>query len=616
MNPYILLLTIQAPEAIVVTASRERAGQREAAAAVHSIEGSVVDLLGLPQATDALRLLPGISVASTGPRGTQTQVRIRGAEANHSLLFVDGIRFNDPAAGNEARFEMLSAGLADRIELLSGPQSALWGPEALGGVIAVDTADPFRREGAAALAEHGSLRSSRLAARATHRLGDLGVSVTGAWSRSRGIDSFGGGGERDGFATLNLGLRGAWRPIEGAELGLTGLYVAGKSEYDGLDPLSFRRADTVDQTRNRIAAVRGWASLSRSGWTATAAASLLDSANRNRLGDAPLNRTAGRRSTFTGQLSRRFGVHRLTAAVEREEEKFAARDQVHFGGTDQNRRRSLTAFAGEWHARWSDVLITDLAVRRDSFSTFGDETSVRAAIKVEPNRRWTLRASWGEGIAQPTFYDLYGFFPGSFAGNPGLRPERGHGWQAGFGWRRGRLDLGASAFATSLENEIVDIFDPVSFRASTRNVAGASRRRGVEATAQYRLSPALELHLNYTWLRAEERREPADGLVRETRRPPHSANLIALGERGRLRWSGSIAYVGARDDLDFDAFPARRVRLGDYALGSLRVGWRLAGGIEAFARAENAFGADYQDVIGYDTPGRTIHAGLRLRLGD
>lgn len=616
MHPLLLLLNMDAPEAIVVTGSRERVSQLESPVAVHSVEGDGLDSIALPHAPDALRLLPGLSVATTGPRGTQTQIRIRGGEANHTLLFVDGIRFNDPAAGNEARFELLSTDFVERIELLPGPQSALWGSEALAGIISVDTADPFRREGAAALAEYGSQDSIRASARAAVLIGDLGLSASASYLAGDGIDSFGRGGERDGFDARSFGLRAAWRPAREVEFGVTGLYFAGTSEYDGLDPLSFRRADTLDESANRIAAIRGWGRASSGGWTLSADSSLLDSSNRNRLGQAPLNRTAGRRTTSGAQLSRRLGGHRLTAAVEHENEEFRARDQVHFGGTDQDRGRSLTAWVGEWHARWSRAVTTDLAVRHDSFSAFADSTTLRAAAMARPGGGWTLHLSYGEGIAQPTFYDLYGFFPGSFAGNPALRPESGRGWEAGAHWRRGRAAVGATAFTSRLANEIVDVAVPGTFLFTTRNAEATSRRRGLELTGEYRVSGALRFSLNYTFLDARERREPTDSVVRETRRPRHSGNLVGFGESGRLQWSGTVALVGARDDLDFDIFPARRVRLGSYVLASLRLGWRLTDHVEAYLRMENAFDADYQDVVGYNSSGRTIHAGLRLRLGD
>ena len=616
MNPLLLVAAFQSQDAIVVTGSREPIGQHEAPVAAFVIHDDALDALASPLAVDALRLSPGLSVSQGGPRGTQTQVRIRGAEANHSLLFLDGIRFNDPAAGNEARFELLATDLLSRIEIIRGPASALWGPEALGGVIAVETPDAFAGEGFGALAEHGSLDSSRLSAQAAVRSGETGISATASYLRSGGIDSFGSGGERDGFAAFSAALRAGWRPAQGQELGLSAFYVGGTSEYDGLDPATFRRADTRDETGNRIAAVRGWGRFERGGWTLTADASLLDSANRNRLGEAPLNRTAGRRTTVGGQVSRRFGDHRFTAAVEYESEEFRARDQVHFGGTDQDRSRSLTALVGEWHAAWSEAVATDVVVRHDAFSAFGDATTVRAAVLARPAEGWSLLVAYGEGIAQPTFYDLYGFFPGSFAGNPDLRPERSRGFEAGIRWAGRRFGFGALGFSHRLESEIVDIFDPVTFLASTRNVGGASRRRGFELSGEYRRSQAIQLYLNYTFLDAEERREPADLPVREVRRPRHSANLILIGRSGRLGWSGTASYVGARRDLDFDLFPARPVRLDPYLLGSLRVGWRFDGGFEAYARVENAFDADYQDVAGYATPGRTIYAGIRVRFGD
>ena len=99
------------------------------------------------------------------------------------------------------------------------------------------------------------------------------------------------------------------------------------------------------------------------------------------------------------------------------------------------------------------------------------------------------------------------------------------------------------------------------------------------------------------------------------RRPKHSANLALTGMSGALSWGASIAYVGERRDTDFDRVPARRVALEDYVLGSLRIGYRLTPSLEAYGRVENGFDSNYQDVFGYDVAGRTVYAGLRLRLG-
>ncbi|MEA3049081.1 MAG: vitamin transporter [Sphingomonadales bacterium] len=602
---------------IVVTATKVNNDAFPSASSPVLATPGLAETVGLPMVTDVLRILPGVSVAAAGPRGSQTQVRLQGAEANHTLLVVDGIRFNDPAAGNEARFELLPMDLLDRITVILGSNSALWGSEAIGGVVTAETRDPASgSRGLGARAEYGSLDSGLASAWVAARTGKVRLSATGAWLSSAGIDAFAPGGERDGFDNRSASAKAVFAPTDSLEFGIVGHAIAGRSEYDGLDPVTFARAETLDETRNRIGAVRGWAQGAHDGWTLKLDSSLLASVNRNLLAGAPLNRTFGRRFTASAQLSKQLGRHLLTAALDHQAERFRARDQVYFGATDQDRSRRLTALVGQWHADWSKALATDFAIRRDRFSAFADATTVRAGVTVKPVADLSLYASYAEGIAQPTFYDLYGFFPGSFAGNPALKPERSTGWQAGANFARGRYDLAVSVFSARLRDEIVDVFDPSTFRSTTANATGTSRRRGLEARAQLRLSPAVHLFLSYTYLDATEQQAAGALLVREVRRPKHSAGFGGDGEIGRLTWGATLAWIGARRDVDFNLFPARTVRLDPYLLASVQLGWRVSKQVEAYARAENAFDARYQDVVGYRMPGRTVYAGLRLRLGD
>jgi vitamin B12 transporter len=370
--------------------------------------------------------------------------------------------------------------------------------------------------------------------------------------------------------------------------------------------------DRLDATDNRIHALRGWGAIRSGGWSLLLDGSYLQSANRNRVGETPLNSTFGDRFTVGAQLSRTIARHRLTAAVEHEGEGFRARDQVYFGGTDQDRSRSLTGIVGQWRAEWSERFITDFAVRHDQFSAFADATTLRSTALFRPAEAWTLHASYGEGITQPTFYDLYGFFPGSFRGNPDLRPESSRGWEAGVRWRRGDAAVGITGFTSKLEDEILPTFDPQTFMGSTANAEGKSPRRGLELDGRYRWA-GLTLNANYTYLDAEERKAPGDLAVREARRARHSVNLAATGVIGPVDVGAAVSYIGKRRDSDFDVFPARQVMLGDYLLASAKLGWRVAPGIEAYARVENLFDADYEDVFGYNTAGRTFYAGIRLR---
>jgi vitamin B12 transporter len=622
MTPF-LFLALAAPPApdladsIVVTASREPERRDESPVSATLFDQQTLDALSLPQASDVLRLSPGISVAAAGGKGSQTQVRIRGAEANHSLLFVDGIRFNDPAAGSEARFELLSSDALSRIEVVRGPQSALWGSEALGGVVAAATAAPRPGTVLSALGEYGSLKSGRASVQGAVDAGPVGLSAAAGMASSEGIDQLGRpGGERDGYWTGFATAKAVVRPAAGAELGLVGHYVEGRSEFDGYDPVTFQRAETADATRNRIAAGRAWSAYEAGGWRVSADVSLLASTNRNFTGPTAINRTAGERLAAGAQVSRRFGGQRFTIAYAHETERFHARDRIYFGGTDQDRSRRLDAVVGEWRADWTKFFSTDVAVRHDSFSAYKDATTIRASALLSPGAGVALHASWGEGIAQPTFYDLYGFFPGSFRGNPDLKPERSKSWEAGLRWQAKGLSAGVTAFSATLDDEILPVFDPATFLSSTANASGRSRRRGVELEAQYRPSRTFLLAANYTYLDADEQNAAGTLRVREVRRSRHSANVIASGGWGRFNWSGTAAYVGKRIDTDFDAFPARTVPLHPYLLASARLGYRVTSKVELYVRAENAFDARYQDAVGYATAGRTVYAGLRLRLGD
>ena len=473
------VLPISEPPAIVVTASRAEQAADETPASVTLIDATRIERLGEPMVSDYLRLVPSVSVATSGPAGSLTQVRIRGAEANQTLLFVEGIRANDPAAGNEPRFELLNADLASRIEVVRGPQSALWGSEAIGGVVAVSGAAPGSG-GTQALAEGGSHDSWRGAARTTLGDSDRGFSLGVAGQRSDGIDSFLGDGEKDGYR--NLGLRGAgrYRLTPSFMVGASGFALRGKSEFDGFDPITFAHADTLDETHNKLSAGRLFAEMGRRERSyGIAYASLLGSSNRNDVGDQPVNRTEGKRRTFGLEGSQRFGKHQLIAALESEREEFKARDTAYGGFTNQDRSRKHQSLTAEWRATGLGPVTADLAIRQDIFSRFKNATTYRAALKVDLGSGVSIAGNYGEGIGQPSFFDLYGFFPGSFVGNPDLKPESSRGGDISLRYSAGRLGGSLTYYHQRLKDEIVDVFDPSTFLSSTTNASGKSKRQGV-----------------------------------------------------------------------------------------------------------------------------------------
>jgi vitamin B12 transporter len=598
------------PPAIVVTASRAEEKASATPASVSLIDAQRIERLGAPLVSDLLRLTPSASVAVSGPAGSQTQLRIRGAEANHVLLFVEGIRANDPASGNEPRFELLNADLASRIEIVRGPQSALWGSEAVGGVVAVN-GDMAGSDATQLFAEAGSHSSLRGAARTSLGTGEQGFSVGIAGQRSDGIDAFSGKGERDGYRNGGLRASGRYRLSPALLVGASGFGLWGESEFDGYNPDTFQRDDTLDESRNRLAAGRVFAELGQRDRTyAMASASLLGSSNRNLLDNVSQNRTSAQRRTFALEAGHNLGGHLLIAALESELEHFHARDAAFNGLTTQDRTRRHNSLTLEWRGAKMGPISPGIAIRHDAFSRFKDATTLRASLKADIANGVYVSGNYGEGIAQPTFFDLYGFTPSFFVGNPDLKPERSKGWEISGRIVRGPFSGALTYYRQRLHDEIVDTPD----FSSTVNATGTSRRQGIEAEAGWAFGNALRLSANYSWLDATEQKIDGVNAEPEHRRPKHSGAIVADGEVGRWNYGASLSYVGRHRDRR-DSAPYDLVDLDPYWLASARVAYRLSDSVEANVRVANLLGSHYQDLVGYRTEGRTIHAGLRLALG-
>ena len=601
------------PPAIVVTASRTEQAQSDTPASSTVIDVDTMERLGEPLVLDLLRLTPSAAVAVTGTAGSQAQLRIRGAEANHSLLFVDGIRANDPAAANEPRFELLNADLASRIEVVRGPQSALWGSEAIGGVVAVE-GDP--KPPLSAIGEFGSNGFYRAAGNAGIETGRLTVALGAGAQGSNGIDAFDtpGDGDRDGYWNVALRSRAALALGGGNEVGVNGFAIRANNDFDGFNSSTFSHDDTLDNSKNRLAAGRIWFAHKGEGWDARVAASLLGSSNRNFLDDSFLNKTNAKRWTLGGQLSRQFVTgsvrHRLTGAVDGEWERFRAEDEAFGGATNQRQSRNHTSLTGEWRSEVGRWLVTDLAVRHDSFNRFRNATTARASALARIGSRIAVTASWGEGIAQPSFTDLFGFFPGGYVGNPDVRPERSRGYEFSARYALGSINASLTYFRQRLKDEIIE---NATF-TSVLNADATSKRQGVEAEARWSAGEWLNLSLGYAWLDATQQVDAAVPGQKEFRRPKHSGFASADGTQGRLTYGVSLAYTGKHRDRR-DSFPFDLVDLDSYWLASARLAYRIDRRFELFGRVHNAFDADYEDVVDYRTEGRSIYGGLRVALG-
>ena len=595
---------------IVITASRAPEAEEQTAASVTIIDQSRIERLSQPLLSGLIRLTPSAAVVTSGPAGSLTEIRIRGAEANHTLLFVDGIKIDDPASGDTPRYEILNADLASRIEIVRGPQSALWGSEAIGGVIAVNGLDEAAGYGASA--ETGSFGVARASGSAAYAGERASVSGAVGFQRATGINSVVGPGDKDGYRNLSGRARATWRPRGTIEVGASALALTSRSQFDGFDLFTGAHTDTLDSSRNRLSAGRLWiaAGSDTTPWRGRIAGTILGSSNKNYLASIEQNRTRGERRNFSGQLERRLVTgtvtHRLIVAGDTEREEFHARDTAFGGFTNQDRIRRHDSIAGEWRAEAKGV-VADVAVRHDSFDRFKDATTVRASMIGQLGGGFALAASYAEGIAQPTFFDLYGFFPGNFVGNPDLKPEASRGIELSLRYRRGTVGASLTAYRQRLRDEIVN---NATF-TSVLNASGRSKRAGLEAAIEWSPAPYLRLSANYAYLKSTQLDAVSAQQLTEPRRPKHSGSLVMDGIAGRLTYGASLAYVGRHLD-NRDVFPFDRVALGSYWLADARIAYVIRPGVELFARGSNLLNQRYQDVYSYRTDRRGVFAGVRL----
>jgi vitamin B12 transporter len=607
------------PNAIItVIASREAVPVALSGTALTIIDRERIEALNLPQVKDFLTLSPSVSVSQTGPLGQQTQVRIRGAEANQTLTFVDGIDVTDPASSGEFRFETLLADGIDRIEVLRGPQSALWGSQAVGGVINITTRSDFENKPLYGQIEGGTFGTIRAGAGGGLPLGDkTGISGVVSYLGSAGYDISDSGGDKDGYSAFTIHGKIVSKPTENTEFLIVGRYTSSDTGFDDFDfsagvPLDADLSTAVKQLQLRGSAAL---TLADGNWANALSVFYSQSDNENKADGRFLNSSDGSRTTLRFQSSYTLAAgsttHRFTGAVETDRETFEASDVDPLALSNQNESRVQTSLVGEYRLDAADWLGGGVAVRHDWNSQFADATTWRASAAVKPGAGFTLHASYGTGVTDPTFYELYGFFPDFFIGNPDLQPETSSGWDIGAGWANDAFSFDVTYYNSRLQNEIVSTFDFATFLSGVANASGTSTRQGIEVAANAVIAKGLTFNATYAYLDASEQRVAGGAQVKEVRRPPHSGSVTLQYQGPVVDLAASAAITGARDDTDFARFVP--VVLPAYTLLTLSGAWHVSRRIDLTARIQNALNQQYQDVFAYSNPGIAGFIGVRLR---
>ena len=622
---FLLNTQVQAAEdigEIVVTASRTAMPEREVGGSVTVISRQQIEQRNANTITDVLRIAPGVAVSQSGGLGSLSQIRLRGAESNQVLILIDGVEANDPAASSEFNFAYLSPDSIERIEVMRGPQSSIWGSDALAGVINIITRPGKDKRSFSSTVEAGSRNTIQSTLSASGSTQHSKYFLHGLFLDSDGINISEQGSENDGYDNISLTFNGSYFVNDIIEAGLNARYTDAENEFDNAalgPPIDAENKTKVDQFYGR--SFLKIATLNDK-WMHTISTSLTDTRNRNddTFGNT---RTEGEKLKFDYQSNITFNlplwssaVHEFTFLLEREVERFRQRGPASmFGDPNQNQDITNIAYVGEYRLGAWDRFFISAAIRKDDNDDFRDRETYRlASAYVFPQVGTKLRAAYGTGVKNPSFTELFGFFPNSFVGNPGLKPEKSEAWE--FGFDQPLFDdsahVGATFFWEDLKDEIVSIFFPIN---SAINIEGRSERNGVEAYFDAKLFEQISLRGSYTYIDSTQ----PDGVgkqQREIRRPRNVASLNFNydfpSNKGNINIE--VNYVDEQLDSDFSIFPAQEVKLDDYTLVNVSASYNINESVNLYARVDNLLDDDYQDVFGFETLGTAVYAGLKVKL--
>ncbi|HEX8915659.1 MAG TPA: TonB-dependent receptor [Humisphaera sp.] len=580
---------------VVVTANRLDTPPAQVGSAYTVITGDEIGRRQQPLVADVLRTVPGLDVARSGGNNQITSVFLRGGESSHTLVLIDGVEANDPSSPNRAfDFSTLTTDNVERIEVLRGPQSTLWGSNAMGGVVNIITKKGDGRPRFTAYAEAGSYNTYREGLGYAGATGPVNYSLSLSQQNTQGFSAAAerfGATEGDGSDVTTGSARVGWDVSETFDVSLVARYQYAHVE---IDDFGGPGGDNKDHRLVNHAA-------------------FLRLQPRFLLADGKFVNTVGLNYTYydrddNGTFGDHYdgGIYRLdyqgdlklaawntlTFGVQADEENFASR-------TVSRRYADSVGLFLQDSANWSDKLFLTAGVRWEDHSASESAWTYRltGAYYVLPATK--LHASYGTGFKSPSLSNLYSSF-----GSPDLKPEKVDGWDVGVtqGFWNDRLSVDATFFRNDFDN-LIDY----DFVANKLQNVGAATTQGVELSLTARPTDAVSLFASYTY--TDARNLDSDQTL--LRRAPHK---VSAGGTWRYSPKGDVTvtlvYNGGRADIDPVTFG--RTSNGPYTLLNIATQYRLTDHVTVYARVENALDQDYEEVAGFGTAAVSAFGGVRF----
>ena len=576
---------------VVVTAARTPQPLREILADLTVIQAEDILRSGVQSLPQLLQRQPGVEVTINGGAGATSGAFIRGANAGQTLVLIDGLRVESSSTGATS-LEAIPLDQIERIEILRGPASSLYGADAIGGVIQIFTK---RAEGTAFSgnigAGYGTYETRSANAGLRGAIGDLRFSVQAGGTRSDGFNSvvnpsnFGYNPDRDGYSNENVGLNAVlpWTPGQEVAVQYFRNRLNNQADYGpGFDDRTITTLEAWSVvSRNKLATY--WQS------TLTAGEGSDESVSQLSFGDAPFKTT---QRQYIWQNDFTFPVGALSVAVERREEHLATDNA--FSVTQRN----TNSVTGVYQVRYGD-LAAQGNLRHDNSSQYGGETTGGIAVGYKLSPAWRVTAGYNTGFKAPSFNDLY--FP-DFS-NPNLVPEESQNAEIAVYWTSSYSEFRWEARAVGYHNRVKNLIVfgcDANFNCRPDNVDRATLEGvtlGIDATwHDTRVIGSVDL---------QNPENDRSGNLLPRRARQHGA-LQVLQQVGPVQTGVEVVASSLRYD---DA--ANLIKMGGYAIVNLTVQWPFAKGWSLLVRGNNIFDKNYELAADYSTGGAQVFAGVR-----
>jgi len=605
---------------VVVTATRLETPAKEIASSVTVISKEDLERMKKTTVLEALQEVLGVTILQNGPAGGSASVLLRGANSEHTLVMMDGVELNDPISPSRSYdLAHLLVENIERIEILRGPQSTLYGSDAMGGVVNIIT-----RKGQGKPRFHlstygGSYGTFAGTAGISGSVDKIHYSLGASRFQTDGFSaastSYEGNEEKDGYRNLTLSGRFGYRPLDNLGFDFIVRTINTETDIDysgganGDDPNNIQNYDTLF-LKGQVRAL-----LLKNRWEQKLSLSLVDYDRKyeNSPDDVyPYSENIEYKSKLWKlDWQHNLFLHEtntLTFGIDYQHEQ--GESEYHsdgiwgpFSSLFPLKRSYITGFFLQDQIRVASQFFATVGVRRDRHSQFGIATTFRIAPAYFIEQTGTkLKATYGTGFKAPSLFQLYD----SFYGYEDLEPEKSTGWDLGFEQQilQGKILLSATYFSNQYEN-LINWSDQ-----GYMNIRKAESK-GAELLVQVRLFGNILFNATYT--RTEAKDKVTDAWL--LRRPKDKFSAIlnySFLKKGNINLS--FIYIGETDDMDFSTWPYTPETLPGYALFNTAVSFNIASNLQIFCRLDNIFNKAYEMIKGYGTPGFSVYGGVKFLL--